>query len=73
MTSTTIKVESSVRDRLREVAQRHGRTLGQQLAAMLDDQDRVDRFARLTEQMAANPPDDDYRREATEWQSDAWS
>lgn len=70
MNAATIKVDASVRDRLRVVARRHGRTLGQQLAVMLDGQDRLDRFAQLADQMAANPPDDDYRREAVEWQSD---
>ncbi|HLS15764.1 MAG TPA: hypothetical protein VK095_14745 [Beutenbergiaceae bacterium] len=73
MPSTTIKVDAVLRDRLRRAASQHGRTLGEQIAAMLTEQERQDRFARLAEQMNARPPDEDYHREVAEWQSDRWS
>ena len=34
---TTIRVEASVRDRLAALAEAHGRSLGSELAAILDD------------------------------------
>jgi predicted transcriptional regulator len=37
MSITTIRVESEVRDRLAALATAHGRSLGEELAAILDD------------------------------------
>lgn len=71
--ATTIKVDAALRDRLRSVANRHGRTVGEQIDAMLVEQERHDRFARLAEQMSTRPPDDVYPREVEDWQSDRWS
>ncbi|MFT3889318.1 MAG: hypothetical protein QM713_14315 [Arachnia sp.] len=72
MTATTIKVPSQLRDRLKVDAAQHGRTMAEHLEALLDEEARRRRLATLREQMAANPPDDDYRRETGEWQSDHW-
>lgn len=73
MTATTIKVSTELRGRLRKAAAAQGHTLGEHIAALLDEEDRRLRFAQLREQMAACPPDEQYLREAREWQSDAWS
>lgn len=73
MTATTIKLSSTLRDQLKEQAQSHGRTLGQHLQALADDQARRDRFAALARAMADNPPDAVYAAQAAEWQSDAWN
>lgn len=72
MTLTTIKVSTDLRDRLRTAAAARGRTLGEQIEAMLDDSARAERLARLREQLAANPPDEQYLADAAEWQADRW-
>ena len=64
---TTIRVESEVRDRLAARAQAHGRSLGAELSAMLDDlmwrgvEDGYRRLAANDAEFAA------YRDETTEW------
>lgn len=73
MTVTTIKVSSDLRDRLKESASAHGRTLGEHLEALLREEERRERFARLREQLASNPPDERYAADLEEWQDDAWS
>ena len=74
MTSTTIKVSSDLRDRLKEAAAAHGRTLGEHLEVLLEHEARAERFARLRQQLAQTPPDERYLAEAAEWQDDAaWS
>ena len=74
MTSTTIKVSSDLRDRLKQSASAHGRTLGEHLEALLEQEARSERFSRLRQQMAQAPPDERYDLEAERWQDDtAWS
>jgi len=67
MAMTTIRVESEVRDRLAARARAHGRSLGAELSAMLDDfmwQGIEDGYRRL----AANEADfASYRDETAEW------
>ena len=64
---TTIRVEAEVRDRLAARAQAHGRSLGAELSAMLDDlmwQGIEDGYRRL----AANEAESaGYRAETTDW------
>lgn len=71
--TTTIRLDGRVRDRLKTHAKASGHTLGEHIEALLDKEERVMRFERLAREMQENPPDDTYRREAEEWQSDAWS
>lgn len=42
MAKTTISVDTKTRDRLAELANRHHRPLGEELAALLDDAERRD-------------------------------
>lgn len=66
---TTIRVEADVRDRLAARAAAHGRSLGAELRAMLDDmmwqgiEAGYRRLAQDREEMAA------YQAEAAEWTS----
>ena len=55
MPTTTVKVETSVRDRLLVEARRDGSTVGQLLDAMLRERERSQRFAQLREAIAATP------------------
>jgi len=67
MAMTTIRVEAEVRDRLAALAATHGRSLGAELRAMLDEmmwqgiEAGYRRLAADPEEMAA------YRAEITEW------
>jgi plasmid stability protein len=69
MAMTTIRVEREVRDRLAAQAAAHGRTLGAEIQALLDDQlwQAIEagyrRLAADPEEVAA------YRAEAEEWTS----
>ncbi len=72
MTATTIKVPASLRDRVRAEAAAHGRTMAEHIEVLLDEEARHQRLADLREQMALNPPDEDYLRDAAAWQSDTW-
>lgn len=66
---TTIRVEAEVRDRLAARAQEHGRSLGAELRAMLDEmmwqgiESGYRRLAANQEEMAA------YQAETIEWAS----
>jgi plasmid stability protein len=67
MAMTTIRVESEVRDRLAARAHAHGRSLGAELGAMLDDlmwQGVEDGYRRLA---TAGADFTAYRDEATQW------
>lgn len=55
--STTIKVSTELRDRLKSQAAARGRTIGEHLAALADQLEREERFARLRRQIAATAPD----------------
>jgi plasmid stability protein len=67
MAMTTIRVEAEVRDRLAARARAHGRSLGAELSAMLDDlmwqgiEDGYRRLAANEAELAA------YRAETAEW------
>ena len=69
MAMTTIRVEAEVRDRLAALAAAHGRSLGAELRAMLDElmwqgiEAGYRRLAADREEMAA------YRAEIAEWTS----
>ena len=69
MAMTTIRVEAEVRDRLAALAATHGRSLGAELRAMLDEmmwqgiEAGYRRLAADPEEMAA------YRAEIAEWTS----
>ena len=69
MSTTTIRVEAEVRDRLAARAAASGRSLGSELSAMLDEmmwqgvEAGYRNLATRTEEMAA------YRAEALEWTS----
>ena len=67
MAMTTIRVETEVRDRLAARAHAHGRSLGAELGAMLDDlmwQGIEDGYRRLAADEAESAV---YRAEAAEW------
>ncbi|OJX98446.1 hypothetical protein EDD28_0196 [Salana multivorans] len=73
MTVTTIKVDVQLRDRLKAQAQRHGRTLGEHLVTLAEDEERRDRFASVRRAMLAHPADAAYEAETRSWLNDAWS
>lgn len=73
MTSTTIKVSVELRDRLKAGAAAHGRTIGQHLEKLLEEDARRQRFAELRRAMANCPADEGYHAEAADWHSDRWS
>ena len=62
---TTIKVKTSTRDGVRALAERQGVTI--------DVAERESRFTALKAAMEANPPDELYRAELADWESDAWN
>ena len=67
MAMTTIRVETEVRDRLAARARAHGRSLGAELSAMLDDvmwQGIEDGYRRLAADEAESAA---YRAETAEW------
>jgi plasmid stability protein len=67
MAMTTIRVDAEVRDRLAARAEAHGRSLGAELSAMLDDlmwQGIEDGYRRLAADKAAFAA---YRSETAEW------
>lgn len=69
MSSTTIKVSTEVRDRLKLQAAAAHRTLGDHLAYLADMNDRRSRFAALREAIDATPVEAmaDYHAEAEAW------
>ena len=73
MTATTIKVSSGLRDRLKAQAHAHGRTLGEHLEALVEDEARRDRFAQVRRSMAQSPPDEEYHDEARDWHGEQWN
>jgi hypothetical protein len=66
---TTIKVDTSLRDRLNEEARRDGVPVGRLLEALLAERARSRRFARMRAAMAATPADQQqsYQEETTAW------
>lgn len=66
-TTTTIRVDRAIRDRLAALAGAHGRSLGDELAALLDDlawQDIEEGYRRLG---AGEADAARYRAEADDW------
>lgn len=73
MTATTIKVSTELRDRLKQHASAHHRTIGEHLDALLAEEARRERFAELRRKMAETPPDLPYETETEQWQADRWN
>ena len=69
MTTTTIKVDTSVRDQLRVLAVRQGLTLNALLESMLRDRERDERFEGLRRDIEATSVADreDYASELHDW------
>lgn len=69
MTTTTIKLSSEVRDRLKLQAAAAHRTLGEHLAHLAELGDRADRFEALRAAIVATPADamESYSAEVAEW------
>ena len=71
--TTTIKLDSRLRDRLNEEARRDGVTVARVLEAMLEERDRARRFEALRAAIAATSAQDraSYEAETEEWESSA--
>jgi hypothetical protein len=69
MTMTTIKVSSTLRDRLKVQAAAANATLGEYLEQLADEADHRDWRQRLRAQIASTPPEvmAAYERETREW------
>lgn len=67
--TTTIKVSSQLRDRLKEQARGAGRTLGAHLAALADLQDREQRLASLAAAISADTDTASHQRETAAWEA----
>ncbi len=65
--TTTIKVTVHARDRINERARAQGVTPAVLLEQLLDEHDRVQRFAAVRAGYAALTADDDYDTESAEW------
>lgn len=55
MSSTTIKVDAGVRDRLAERARHHGRAAGDELAALLDRVEAIEAWSQAATDYDALP------------------
>ncbi len=68
--TTTIKVSTEVRDRLKKQAAQAHRTLGEHLAHLAELDDRQSRFVALRAAIDATSPKDmaSYRDEADAWE-----
>ncbi|SDQ35424.1 hypothetical protein [Quadrisphaera sp. DSM 44207] len=69
MAQTTIKVDTSLRDRLNEEARRDGVPVGRLLEALLAERARSRRFAQLRAAVAATSADQQksYQEETAAW------
>ena len=70
---TTIKVKTSTRDGVRALAERQGVTIDVAIRRMTALAERESRFTALKAAMEATPPDELYRAELADWESDAWN
>lgn len=70
---TIIKVEVSTRDDVRALAERQGVTMDVAIRRMTSLAERELRFADFKAAMAANPPDEAYFAEFSDWESEAWN
>ena len=70
MATTTIKLDSRLRDRLNEEARRDGVTVARVLQAMLEERDRARRFEALRAAIAATSAEDQasYETETADWE-----
>lgn len=68
MTATTIKVDSALRDRLKEQARREGHGLGAHIEHLLEREERRLRMIALRDAIAATPQSelDSYAEETAE-------
>lgn len=68
--TTTIKVSTELRDRLKAQAARDGLTLGDHLARLADEDDRRQRFEALRASIARTSAEDlaSYRAETESWE-----
>jgi hypothetical protein len=57
MSATTIKVDTDVRDRLAVRARHHGRTAGDELAAMMDRLEAIEAWSQAATDYDALPED----------------
>lgn len=73
MTMTSIRVDSEVRDALREQARADAISLGEHLRRLAAAEDNRRAKEEMLEAMKKNPPDQEYLDEAQDWQSDRWS
>ncbi len=63
--TTTIKVQKPLRERIARVAAHEGQTAADLIARLLDDYERRQRFERVRE--AYESTDSDYVKESAEW------
>ena len=73
MTMTTIRLDTHTRDILKRQAQEAGRTLGAHLTLLPQREEDRRLVRQMAADMAANPPDETYLREAEEWTSGPWT
>jgi phosphoserine phosphatase len=68
--TTTIKVDSALRDRLKRQASAKRQTLGAHLADLADQADRDAAMRDLAHAIAATPPElmDSWRQETAAWE-----
>lgn len=71
MAVTTIKVETTLRDRLNLIARQQGVSVSRAIEGMVAERERTERFQRLREDMAGLSASerDDYLAESREWDS----
>lgn len=69
MPITTIKLDTTLRDRLNLEARRDGVTVGRVIEAMLEERARARRFDEVRSAMASTPGDlqESYARETQAW------
>jgi hypothetical protein len=72
MTTTTIKVETAVRDRLSTLARERGTTMGAMLAEITERLEREAFFAKAREQLSHLRQDDPSAWEADRAEADSW-
>lgn len=68
MTTTTIKVTTDLRDRLKIRAAGLGLSLGDYLDRLVAEQERAERFDRLRQSIKAHPLTDEAKTEDAAWQ-----
>ncbi|MHA6669795.1 hypothetical protein ACX3O0_13100 [Homoserinimonas sp. A447] len=71
MAVTTIRVETTLRDRLNTIARQQGVSVSRAIEGMVADREKAERFRRLREDMAnlSESERDDYQAEIAAWDS----